>query len=67
MPQTTPEIFLGPDGVQFDHHAVFRDTRTIDLRGRFVQIRILNNSGRLRLTGIQVEAEAGSRKTQETS
>lgn len=54
-------IDLGLLGIAFNRHGSFREIVQTRQRGRYVQIRLLNTQGRLRLRGVQVEGRTGGR------
>lgn len=65
MSAPVPEIDLGALGIAFNRHGAFREIVQTRQRGRYVQIRILNTQGRLRLRGLQVEGRTGGRSNRD--
>lgn len=61
MPEPTTVLELGENGVNPDRHATWREERSLRTRGRWVQIRVRNEEGRMRITALQVEATTGTR------
>lgn len=61
MPDETPTLDLGDAGINFDRHAKWREERSVRTRGRWLQVRVRNTTGRFVVQALQVEAVTAGR------
>lgn len=61
-PETGAGIFVG-SGVNFDQLQEYTDTVPVSERGLYLQVEVLNESGRLELVGAALESQAGEQNS----